>query len=150
VGGGWGGLVGLGGLGGGAGVGVGVGGGVVGGRPTRHPALVDHDDAIGLLHGRQGWAIHQGGPPGHQPVERLLHGKLALGIERCWRFVEQQDGRIAEQRPGDAMRWRWPPDRRNTGAPRWVAKPWAAPRRSRGGGASGRSLHLGVRRSGRP
>ena len=44
---------------------------------------------------------HQGGPLVHQPVERLLDGQLALGVERAGRLVEQQDGRVAEQRAGD-------------------------------------------------
>ena len=66
-----------------------------------HPPLVHDHDAVGLLNRRQAVGDDQGGALVHQPVERLLHGKLALGIEGAGRLVEQQDGGIAEQRPGD-------------------------------------------------
>ena len=38
--------------------------------------------------------------PGAQPGERLLHGGLALGVERAGRLVEQQDARVAQQGAG--------------------------------------------------
>ena len=37
----------------------------------------------------------------HQAVERVLDQPLAFGVERGGRFVEQQQGRVAQQRAGD-------------------------------------------------
>src|SRR5436309_1529711 len=65
-----------------------------------HSALVDDHDAVGLLDRCQPMGDHKRGPLVHEPVERLLHGKLALGIERAGRLIEQQDGGIAELRAG--------------------------------------------------
>ena len=39
----------------------------------------------------------------HQIAERLLHQPLRLGVERRGRLVENEDGRVLEQRPGDGQ-----------------------------------------------
>ena len=40
--------------------------------------------------------------PRHQPLERVLDQRLAFGVERAGRFVEQQQRRVAaEQGAGD-------------------------------------------------
>ena len=39
--------------------------------------------------------------PLHQAVERVLHGALALRVERRGRLVEEQDRRVLEDRAGD-------------------------------------------------
>ena len=52
-------------------------------------------------HGRQPVRDHQRGAALHDLVERLLHQRLALRIERAGRLVEQQDRRVAQDRPGD-------------------------------------------------
>ena len=39
--------------------------------------------------------------PIEQPLERCLDQPLGFGIERRSRLVEQQQGRVAQQRPGD-------------------------------------------------
>ena len=39
--------------------------------------------------------------PARQPLHRLLHRALALGVERARRLVEQQDRRVAQDRPRD-------------------------------------------------
>lgn len=41
---------------------------------------------------------HQRGAAFHQPLQRLLHGALAVRIERAGGFVQQQDRGILEQR----------------------------------------------------
>ena len=64
-------------------------------------AVVEDEDAVGLLHGRE--------PVGHdehraavgQPVHRLLHQPFAFGVERGGRLVQQQDRRVAQDRAGD-------------------------------------------------
>ena len=38
-----------------------------------NPPLVEHQDAVGLLDGRQAVGHDNGGSPSHQAVERLLH-----------------------------------------------------------------------------
>ena len=37
----------------------------------------------------------------HQAIERLLHQRLAFGIERRGRLVEQQDRRVLQDGAGD-------------------------------------------------
>ena len=84
------------------------------GQPAVQPALADqvgmaallddaavvHDqDARGALHGRQSVGDDDRGAVGHHPLQRLLHGNFALGIERAGRLVEQQDGGIAQDGP---------------------------------------------------
>ena len=39
--------------------------------------------------------------PLHQPLQRLLHQRLAFGVERRGRLVEQQDRRVAQDGAGD-------------------------------------------------
>ena len=45
-------------------------------------ALVHHQDAVAGEHGREPVRDHQRGALRHQPLERGLHQRLALGIER--------------------------------------------------------------------
>ena len=64
-------------------------------------AMVEHEDAVGADHARQPVRQDQGRAPLRQPVERLLDHRLVLGIDRGQRLVEDQDRRIAQQRPRD-------------------------------------------------
>ena len=59
-------------------------------------AVVHHHDAVRLEHGGQAMRDHQRGAAFHQPLERVLHGALALRVERGRRLVEQQDRRILQ------------------------------------------------------
>ena len=43
----------------------------------------------------------EGGAALHQPIQRLLDDRLVLRIDRGQRLVEDQDRRVAQQRPGD-------------------------------------------------
>jgi hypothetical protein len=43
----------------------------------------------------------QGSPAFHEPVERLLDHRLALGVHRGERLVQDQDGRVAQEGAGD-------------------------------------------------
>ncbi len=53
------------------------------------PAAVEHQDAVGVDHGRQPMGDDERGAALHDFVERALHQSLAFGIERAGRLVEQ-------------------------------------------------------------
>ena len=63
--------------------------------------VVEHQDAVGADHAGQPVRQDQRRAPGRQPVERLLDHRLVLGVDRGQRLVEDQDRRIAQQRPCD-------------------------------------------------
>ena len=65
-------------------------------------AAVLHDqDAVGLEHGRQPMRDDQRGAALHQLLQRRLHQRLALGVERRGGLVEQQDRRVAQDGAGN-------------------------------------------------
>ena len=65
-----------------------------------HAALVQHQAAVGADHAGQ--AVRQDHAAAfHQPVQRLLDQRLVLGVDRGQRLVQDQDGRVAQQRAGD-------------------------------------------------
>ena len=64
-------------------------------------AVIDDDDAIGLLHGCEAVRNDDRRALRHELLERLLHEQLARGVERARRLVEQQDRRILENRARD-------------------------------------------------
>ena len=64
-------------------------------------AVIHHDDAIGLEHGREPVRDDDRRALRHEPLERLLHEQLALRVERARRLVEQQDRRVLEDRARD-------------------------------------------------
>ena len=55
-------------------------------------AAIHHHDAVRLEHGGQPVRDDQRRAPGHQPLECMLHGALALGVQCAGRFVQQQHG----------------------------------------------------------
>ena len=65
------------------------------------PPLIHDHDAVGGADGRQAMRDDDRRAMLHQPVERVLHQPLALRVEGGGRFVEQQQGRVAQQRAGD-------------------------------------------------
>ena len=67
--------------------------------------MVHHDDPVGGPDRRQSVRDHDCRAIGHEPVERILDEPLALRIERGRRFVEEQQGCVAEERTrdGDAL-----------------------------------------------
>ena len=71
------------------------------GAALGHPALVEHQDAIGADDAGEPVGEDERGAPAHQPVQRVLDRGLALRVHRGERFVQDQDGRVAEQRAGD-------------------------------------------------
>ena len=68
-----------------------------------HPSAVEHGDTVDVTHRRQPVRDDQRRPAGHQVPECLLHGALALGIERRGRLVEEQDRAGREDRAGDSQ-----------------------------------------------
>ena len=61
-------------------------------------AMFQHDNAVGLLNGREPVRNDERGAVLRGIVERLLHEPFAGGIERAGGLVEQQDGRILQDR----------------------------------------------------
>src|SRR5947208_1884546 len=53
-----------------------------------HAALVEHEDAVAADHARQAMREDERGAAGHQPIERGLDERLALGVHRRERLVE--------------------------------------------------------------
>ena len=63
--------------------------------------LLHHHDALRLLYGRQAVRNDQRRAATHQRLQRILDRALALRIQCRGRFVEQQDGRVAQDGAGD-------------------------------------------------
>ena len=64
-------------------------------------ALVEDEDAVGADDARQPVREDQGRASCRQAVDRLLDHRLVLRVHRGERFVENEDRRIPQQRPGD-------------------------------------------------
>ena len=64
-------------------------------------AMVHDDDARRLEHGGEPVRNYDRCASRQQPLERLLDRPLAFGIEGTRGFVEQQDGRVAEDGASD-------------------------------------------------
>ncbi len=71
------------------------------GADVGDPALLENDDAGGAAHGREPMGDHEHGSVLHQILERLLHQRLRFRIERRGRFIEDEDGRVLQQRARD-------------------------------------------------
>ena len=65
------------------------------------PAVVQHQNAVGFLHGGQPVGDDQGGAPAHGGLQRGLHHAFAFGIKRAGGFVEQEQRRVFQHGPGD-------------------------------------------------
>ena len=64
-------------------------------------SVFQHDNAVGLLNGREPMSNDQRGAVLRGIVQRLLHETFAGGIECAGGLVEQQDGRILQDRAGN-------------------------------------------------
>ena len=108
-------------------------------------ALVEHQDAVAGQHGRQPMRDHQRGAALHQPRQRHLHQRLALGVERGGRFVEQQQRGLAKDRPGDGDALALAAGQRDAAlADRRVVALRQRTDENGGGGVLGRPFDLGV------
>src|SRR5262245_63418703 len=65
------------------------------------PAFGEHHDEMGVLHGREAVRDDEDGAMRHQPVDGFLDEALGLRIEGARRLIQDEDGRIAQQRAGD-------------------------------------------------
>ncbi|MNF61828.1 hypothetical protein D3C84_434920 [compost metagenome] len=71
-------------------------------RAHRHQfSFVHHCNTIGVFYRGQAMGDDQGGAVFHQAWQGLLDQVFALGIEGAGGFIEQQNGRIDQQRPCD-------------------------------------------------
>ena len=59
------------------------------------PALVDHEDQVGVDDRRQPVRDHERRPADHQPLERVEDDGLGPRVDRRRRLVEDQDRRVA-------------------------------------------------------
>ncbi len=64
-------------------------------------ALIHDHDAVRFKNRRQAVCDDQRGAAFHQMFQGNLHGTFGLGVERAGGFVEQQDGGVFQQCPGD-------------------------------------------------
>src|SRR6185503_4157861 len=60
-------------------------------------AALEHDDAVGVLHGREAVRDDERGASGFERFQRFLHQPLGSGVERAGRLVEEQDRPVGEQ-----------------------------------------------------
>ena len=67
----------------------------------RHAPVFERDDAVGPDHAGEAVGEDQGGAALHQPIERFLDDRFALGVHRRQRLVEDEDGRVAQKGAGD-------------------------------------------------
>ena len=66
-----------------------------------HAPVVEHEDAIGADHAGEPVREDQRGAPAHQPIECFLDDGFAFRVDGRQRFVEHEDGRVAQQRACD-------------------------------------------------
>ena len=66
-----------------------------------HAPVVEHEDAIGADHAGEPVREDQRGAPAHQPIECFLDDGFAFRVDGRQRFVEHEDGRVAQQRARD-------------------------------------------------
>src|SRR5207249_59381 len=55
------------------------------------PPLRQHDDEVGVLHGREAVRDDEHRAVRHEPLDRLLHQPLGLGVERAGGLIENED-----------------------------------------------------------
>ena len=64
-------------------------------------AIFQHQDAVGAADDRQAVRNDQHRPAARNGIQIVLDDFFALRVQRAGRFVENQDRRIGQQRPGD-------------------------------------------------
>ena len=65
------------------------------------PAVIEHQDHVGIPDGRQAVGDHKRRPVPDQICQGLLHKLFRFGIQGGSRLIENQDRGIFQQRPGD-------------------------------------------------
>ncbi len=69
----------------------------------RDTAPIHHHDFVGPPDGGKAVRDHDHGAVAHQRLERGLHQDLRFGVQVRRGFVQNQDGRILEERPRDGQ-----------------------------------------------
>ena len=64
-------------------------------------AVVEYEDLVGAADGRKAVGDGEDGAAAHGFVEGVLDGALGFGVEGAGGFVEDEDGRVAQERAGD-------------------------------------------------
>ncbi len=67
------------------------------------PPLIHHDDRIGAGHKREAVGDDDNRAATRDPAEMLLDDGLAFRVERAGCLIENQDGRVVDQGPGDGQ-----------------------------------------------
>jgi hypothetical protein len=67
----------------------------------RNPAVVQHKDHVRVPHGGKAVGDADRRPPFHQFVQVRLHRPLGFVVKRTRGFVQDQDGRVLQNGPGD-------------------------------------------------
>ena len=62
------------------------------------PAVLHHEDRVRVPDRREPVRDHEARPPAHQARHRALDQELGPGVDRARRLVQDEDGRIAEER----------------------------------------------------
>ena len=62
------------------------------------PAVLEHDDQVGVADRREAMSDHERRAAGEQPPERALDLPLGADVDRRRRLVEDQDPRVGEER----------------------------------------------------
>lgn len=72
------------------------------GAGSHQPAAFEHDDAVGAADGGEVVGDDHGGPTGAETAHGLGDGVLVVGVEARQRLIEDEHGRVGDERPGDA------------------------------------------------
>src|SRR5690606_9554361 len=59
-----------------------------------HLAVMQDNDTVRTLNGREAMGDHDRGAPAHQGLERLLYARLERGIHGAGRLVQHEDARV--------------------------------------------------------
>jgi len=66
-----------------------------------HPAVLEHQDAVGLFHRRQAVGDDERGAPGQKPAERLMQTPFGVAVERRGGLVEDDDLGVGDDHARD-------------------------------------------------
>src|ERR671921_2977646 len=66
-----------------------------------YPAVLQNQDEVRLSHGVEVVGNDQRRLPGHEAIQGFLDLRLALDVEARHRLVQDQDGGVADDGPGD-------------------------------------------------
>ena len=74
------------------------------------PAVLEHDDLVGVHDGGEAVGDHEARPVLHEHVQGDLYLSLRLGVEGRCGLVQNEDGSVFSSARAMAIRWRCPPE----------------------------------------